>query len=626
MWRRARATIFFVFAAGATLGVGACEQILNVDGVVIIGLGPDGGPSLSVCKRDQFHCEGVALQLCDVETGAFRTVRVCSTAELCCDDPNECGDQPGCRAPSCAPGDFRCSGAALELCNAGQTGWTQVDLCPSPSQCNASLGHCADEPCGALGREYQCNNASLQQCAPGLGAWTLSEECSTHALCSANSNAFGCGQTGCRIGTTLVPNPFQCMDGDLMRCNDAQTGFEYVETCLNTANCNALIEELVGTPYTQYLTPAELEKLGCNPPSCTPGRFRCDGASLRRCNANRTGYIDLAATCQSPRHCDASAGICQPVPCTVNTTQCSGNEFQVCTPAGWQVNDRCSSGAQCDTRLGCQPAACEPNGYRCNGADLVRCNVDRTGWIPVRACATEGLCNVAAKRCDPPLCLPGQRRCFGARLEQCNPSRDGWQLIADCAAATPGVEGSPSALCDPSVDGGCQAVPGCPTGALRCNGQSLERCRDNAWRPYRRCTTAALCDASGAGSCQPPVCQPGTHRCIISEVNPVLPEAGASRAGLTLQACNAGGTGYELVRACTPDQLCDATHGQCDLCDPTQPYLCSGNELLVCTADGQERTLDKLCADACVAPGTSDGGPRPLTRATCREDLPGSQN
>lgn len=86
------------------------------------------------------------------------------------------------------------------------------------------------------------------------------------------------------------------------------------------------------------------------------------------------------------------------------------------------------------------------------------------------------------------------------------------------------------------------------------------------------------------------------------------------RLGLALEACNAQGTGYVPALACAPGELCDDVHGQCDICAPSQ-LLCSDRELLVCTADGQERTLYKVCEQGCVeATGI-------VNRTTCREDL-----
>jgi hypothetical protein len=201
-------------------------------------------------------------------------------------------------------------------------------------------------------------------------------------------------------------------------------------------------------------------------------------------------------------------------------------------------------------------------------------------------------------------------------LEQCNSERSGWALVADCATAASVPAGpAASALCDPSGAGQCLPVAACAEGALRCNGDELERCGGNAWHPYQHCTSAAQCDAV-AGSCRAAVCDPGSFRCV-NPSDPAMPVPDdAPRLGLLLQACDALGTGFEPVAACGALELCDAAHGQCDICDPTLPAVCSGDELLVCTADGQELTLYKVCTQGCIEAGTNGS-----SRTTCREAL-----
>jgi hypothetical protein len=609
--------------ASAVATVAACGQLLNVDGIVIdpqpapaaAGAAGAGGSPPAACTPGEFRCQGPALELCDADT--FRTVRVCSSAELCCADPALCDrGQPGCRAPICSAGEFRCQGDALEQCNPGQTGFLPVDRCAGSLYCNASLGRCTEQPCDAAQREQQCNGRTQVECLPGRSDWSPIDECITHELCTTGARA--CAPPACRISNpSSQPSPYICTSGNLLRCNDEQTGWEYVETCLNTANCYALIDELVGDPYARNMPTGQLERLGCTPPDCTPGRYRCDGADLLLCNANRTGYLDRMDTCTGPRYCNASAGRCTPEPCSVGDHQCSGDEYQVCTLAGWEGIETCSSGAPCEATSGCQETLCRPNEYLCDGAQLERCNVSRTGWIPVKTCQTSALCDVAAKRCDPPVCEPEARRCTAAgALERCNSGRTGWEQSGDCGALAglaPGANGS--ALCDPSGAGRCLSGAACMSGALRCNGAELERCGDNAWHPYAHCSTAAQCDVS-SGTCLTPACDPGSFRCVIASNPPVVPDEGASRRGLTLQVCNTSGTGFESVESCAALELCDEAHGQCDICDPTLPPLCSGNRLLVCTADGQEQTLYKVCTEGCIEAGT-DGA----IRTTCREDL-----
>jgi hypothetical protein len=600
----------------------ACAQLLNVDGIDIEPVAVDagaagGGAPAPTCQAGAFRCEGAALQLCEQGSTGFRTVRVCSSAELCCSSPDLCAGQPGCLAPACSEGELRCDGAVLQGCNAGHTAFVPLDRCASATQCNATLGRCTDEPCDASTREHQCNGNNYEECLPDRSEWTLSETCPTYGLCSTEAPA-GCAPSECRIGGAgSLLSPYQCVSGNLLRCNDAQTDWEFVETCLNTANCNALIEPLQGSPYAPVMSTAMLRSLGCSAPGCAPGRYLCDGANLMLCGANRTGYLDRIDTCMTARHCDATAGRCSVAPCSVGVHQCSGDEYQVCTELGWQVEKRCDANAPCDTRSGCQPAQCRANEYRCTGDLLERCNVERTGWIPVETCATEALCDVAAKRCDKPVCAPGESRCAPTgQLQRCNPERDGYSTQSDCAVLAnlaPGVDAS--AACDPSAAGRCLAVASCENGALRCNGAELERCRDNAFHPFARCSTPAQCDAVNGG-CIAPVCEPGEYRCVTPGAPPTPVEDTGQRRGATLEVCNDAGTAFQTVRACAPLELCDDAHGQCDICDAARPLACSGTALEVCTADGQERTLYKVCAQGCVEAGTQGA-----SRTTCLEDM-----
>lgn len=620
MKRRRRAG-FIVLLAGAAAGAAAaCGEILNVDGVELVTSaggtgGTGGGGGASTCVVGSFQCEGAALQLCEERDRVYRTVRVCSTAELCCDTPELCNGQPGCQPPVCSVGEFRCRGAQLERCNEGQTGFTALDQCASALHCNASRGRCTDAPCDATAREAQCNGPVLEECLPGRSEWSLLDTCATHGLCDAAARA--CVPADCRIGNSdSPPSPYLCVGGNLMRCNDAQTDWEFVETCVNTANCNPLLETLVGDPYAPAMTTEQLQRLGCSPPACTPGRYQCDDLDLMLCGANRTGYTDLAASCGNPRQCDATLGRCSPEPCTIGEHQCSGDQFQICTETGWRLEALCSSGAPCDPIAGCLDAACRPNEYQCDGAELRRCNLTRTGWIPVRTCDSASLCNVAAKRCEPPACVSGATRCTAAgALQRCAPERNAWTTVADCAAQVALPAGlNPSALCDPSGAGQCLPSASCTAGTHRCNGAELERCRDNAWRPFERCATPAQCNA-GTGTCSPAVCEPGSFRCVSPSDPTVAVPEGAPRLGLALQACNDAGTAFEPAASCGPLQLCDEVHGQCDICDPTLPALCVLDELWVCTADGQEQTLYEVCRQGCVEAGSGSN------RTTCRENL-----
>ncbi|HKO93859.1 MAG TPA: hypothetical protein VJU61_22050 [Polyangiaceae bacterium] len=614
---------------GLLLALG-CAQILGTDQIEIIGAPPPGpgGPPPTACAASELRCVGASLQICREDLSGFRTARVCSTPQLCCSDPNRCPSGPTCLAPSCAPGDFRCDGRTLNICNEEQTGWTPISTCSSAAQCNASLGRCTDQPCSPTVPDRQCSGGDLLSCASS--SWAPLGACETQALCSAEPSNYGCTETRCLVGDNTLPSPFRCANGDLQRCNDEQTGFEFVETCLNALHCNGLMGE-VGDAQGVNLDTEDLRVLGCSLPGCTPGHFSCDREGrLLLCDQNRSSYRVLVEDCGSASRCNASTGTCSSEDCTPGVQQCNGNQLQTCTQQrAWQTTDTCASAAQCDLG-GCQPPECQIADYRCRGAALERCNVARTGWIAIHSCDSAALCNAEAKRCDAPVCQPGQRRCSrDGKLEECAPGQNAWATLSDCRqlaglpeTATPEQL---SGLCD-SSGARCLTSASCTSGTLRCNGEFLERCQNNSWQPQARCNTPSACDASGAGSCRTTECVPGAHRCVIPGAETIVAEPGDPVQGLTLQECNAAGSGYATVQECPG--YCDAAHGQCDICNSLD-LLCFNARLYRCSADGQERELEKPCRMGCtertnsgvVDAGTDAGVGSGPGRPTCIEDL-----
>jgi hypothetical protein len=261
--------------------------------------------------------------------------------------------------------------------------------------------------------------------------------------------------------------------------------------------------------------------------------------------------------------------------------------------------------------------------YRCAGASLERCSAAGASWLPLHTCETAALCNEPAKRCDNPVCQAGQQRCNNqGQLENCSPGREGWALLEDCpalAGAVPAANAmSASGLCD-VVAGRCLAAPSCAAGSLRCNGQYLERCSDDIWHPQSRCLTPALCDAVN-GVCRAELCQPGTYQC--ARRGTTLP-AGRddSLLGLPLQICDPSGERFVSAQDCDENQWCDAVHGQCDICDASDPAICIDDVIYLCSADGQERTLDRVCGEGCAVVASDAGAPE-LDRPTCRGEPP----
>jgi hypothetical protein len=547
------------------------------------------------CAPGEARCVGAALQLCKESRTGFRTVQLCTSSALC-----RASGTIGCLPPDCLPGEYDCAGQQLRMCNAQGTGWTVLANCAGAAYCNASLGRCTDAPCNPDLGDTQCNGSLLQEC--GGSSWQPINECDSGALCNAATAQ--CEPTGCVVDSEVVP--FRCENADFLRCRADKTGFEHLETCLNAGNCNSFIRGAEQLPDTQF-TPEVLAQLGCREPRCTPGRWSCDGSTLARCDANRIVYQADMQTCASPGRCDAQLGTCSATPCVDGNTQCSGRDHQTCENDRWRTIETCSRASLCDHEDGCQtePPVCEVTDYQCNGPLLERCNINGTGWIPVQTCATAALCSGAAKRCAPPLCEPGQRRCDGSgTLQECNSGRDGWNDISPCRELVADVDlRYVSGLCD--VTAGCLPQPACVAGSFRCNAQFLERCQDNVWFPYARCEAAGLCDAN-AGLCAPPQCDQGAYRCISPGAEPVVAGPGDPTRGLTLQVCNDARTAFETVRDCPEDQPCDASRGQCDLCDPLE-FLCSQDLLYLCSADGQELEFERQCPSGCGQVGNRAG-------------------
>lgn len=605
-------------AAALLLAMIGCQQTLgevDIEGVVASSR-PDAGmagaaaaPELG-CAEGEFECAGAALRLCDGDPLAFRTVLVCSHPALC--------DAAGgrCRTPTCLPGSYEClttnSMTALRFCQESGDSWRSVATCQSEAHCNASLGRCTDEPCAAE-VDAQCNARELQVC--GDSGWVTQEFCRAPALCDPVSRA--CKLSGCRVGEELFP--FRCDGPEFQSCSDDETGFEFVETCTNDLSCDYLFDDpdVIGTVRVGELPVEKLQRLGCEPPSCTPGRWACRQATVARCGVNRRGYVADAQTCPSPGHCDARRGSCSAEPCEDDATQCSGSEWQTCETGAWIARQDCGMASLCDHDRGCQSPTCRAGDYDCEGSTLRRCNIDGTGWVDVQVCATEQLCDAPAKRCYPPVCGPGDRWCDpNGAWKSCDPGRDGWTTRTDCSRTTAAQEIPQalwSGLCDPMR--GCLEEAQCETDSFRCNGAGLERCqtliigsgsnesRGNAWLPFSDCQTAELCDA--AGRCIPPACQAGEARCVATTEST---DAG-TREGTTgsrLEVCDSAQLGFELKQACSEDEWCDAEHQQCDRCQAFES-VCLGDRLHTCSADGLELEFERVCAGGCGPVGQSFG-------------------
>jgi hypothetical protein len=203
-----------------------------------------------------------------------------SIAPLCDKDGGSC---PPSDPPACSLNAYRCDGAALQVCNGNQDGFTTVTTCSTPGQCNASLKTCA--PC--VSGQTQCNGATLQTCDVVHGQWMNGQTCATPALCNATGGP--CDPPACTAGQ------FQCVGANLQQCNAGRTGWTVASACATAALCD--------------------EKAGrCDTPACNPGQYQCDHpGNLQVCNVTQTGWT-LVQMCARGTLCSAGTAQCAAPP------------------------------------------------------------------------------------------------------------------------------------------------------------------------------------------------------------------------------------------------------------------------------------------------------------------------
>lgn len=305
--------------------------------------------------------------------------------------------------------------------------------------------------------------------------------------------------------------------------------------------------------------------------------------------------------------------------CAQDTFQCVGNELQKCSDdrSAWVTIETCANADQCDpTAVTCR--TCTPNQWACNGAQLESCDAN-SHWVAMGApCPSPELCLLAGDRgsgtCGATRCAPeGSYSCMGNGLMRCPASLDLPELVDRCGSAL---------LCD-ATKANAQAVSGgrgtcvpptCLVGTSRCDGLTVERCRDDEtdWDPVMTCVVN--CNPLN-GNCS--ACSPGQFAC----------------SGDELWTC--GTNGFALADTCATPELCDAQLGQCDApeCDTPGATRCNAQDLQLEECGNDLRwavrevcSTAALCsasAAACLEPACTQGAVRCLgqVRQKCSDDF-----
>jgi hypothetical protein len=490
------------------------------------------GAPAGVCAAGQMRCEGALLQTCSDDLSTWVTVQRCGAAALCQADPASC------LPATCAPEEMSCSAAVLQKCNAERTGWDVFNTCLSPAHCNSSLRQCLTDACNPGDR--RCDRSQTDQspvlevCRADRSGWDRLDSCVTRELCDQTLTSTGlgglalgsdgmvqvqapsdpstvvqCNLPSCAVGET------RCEGARLQFCSEGRTGWITAEECASEALCQSSIGVL-GTSGTPQ----------CLPPACAAGQHRCsETGMLQVCSEDRSNFVDQEQCVGAP-FCNAvladqGQSGCTDAPCEAGLAQCNGAQIQLCRDdrTGLDpVGEPCESAALCNAddpanafceEPLCRRGATSGDEFRCEGAQLQRCNESLTVYDTLQTCVTAALCDASQRfdGCRPPVCDPGEFACADGFLQVCNTDRTGFDSLENCGS---------QAQCDANA-GRC-ADP-CEPGSTRCNAGNgdLERCNDRltGWQPIADCPNVRLCDAENERCL---ICVPGEFSCADGQL------------------------------------------------------------------------------------------------------------
>jgi len=219
----------------------------------------------------------------------------------------------------------------------------------------------------------------------------------------------------------------------------------------------------------------------CLPPSCAVGEYRCDGDTLQTCRASRNDW-DVVKVCPTGL-CDPASKGCRE--CVPSTKDCAaGNTPRLCDSTGhWTSSTPCSVPTPLCKAGVCTPGACAAGDYRCTVDTLETCNSTYDGFDPVKICSP-GLCDATGKECDD--CKSGDKGCVSSTTPRACDSTGHWKSLTPCSGSTPTCSGG---LCT-----------SCAGGLTACSGTCVDLTTDptNCGACGTTCSTGATCVA---GAC-----------------------------------------------------------------------------------------------------------------------------
>lgn len=493
-----------LFLASAAL-LGGCHKLFGDYEVV-----GEPSPPTTLCVAGDLRCVGPFLYTCGQDLESWTYVDTCSTEAHCRSRDGGC--------KPCAPGEHRCEGTKLEVCDESFA-WREVEDCLDANACNLNSDSC--RPC--VENEHQCQGAALMRCSPEL-TWVLAQQCANPTACSVAPGKLSgsCAPVDPRCTT---PQGHVCDGVQLLRCTDAMDRLIPIERCPSAAHCDAATAD----------KQAEAGRLATCLDRCEAGAIRCVDAEFQRCSAEGAWTPEM--TCASASACSAKAGSTGCEPCTSGALECNDGELRRCapkSPGGWETVADCGVARLCNEAAGrCDAGGCSRAGQTRCDLSLERCKPDQSEWDSIDFCEGD-LCNAHDAKCDRAACKKDARRCWGSALQQCDKSLRDWETLETCAEGeTCTIEG-----CAPNA---------CTDGEYRCNDVYLEACTGGVWLRKDRCATAALCDATSK-SCEPPACEANSSICDED---------------MTLRRCRPDQTGYDRSDCADAALICDPYAGKC---------------------------------------------------------------
>jgi len=409
------------------------------------------------CESGSTRCAGHELQSC-VSGNQWRVLATCASADLC--------NLTNLSCTPCTPGSYQCSAAQPQLCDAGSH-WTAATPapCASASLCDVpedgSAAKCLPPGCPVAG-QLQCLDGHLQRCPLDQKSWQDVEICGSSALCDVEraNQQVAAGKPATCVLPTCSAGQFNCDTGSPQPCKADRTGWDPATTSCAGMTCNPAtgdcsacqvgsaacsgrnLERCDGSAWrstacSSVLSCNSAPVPSCDPPSCTPGEFRCNETSaLERCRSDGTKWEPIEQ-CINRVLCNPKATRCETPRCPIaGAKRCQSNTQQACRAdlTGWDDLSTCSASGSCDPELGCLDTACKAGTYRCNDVSLEACT--NGSWARLATCQTADLCDAAHHVCTPASCAPGERQCQGNVLRRCNAALDGWDELETCNGAT----------------------------------------------------------------------------------------------------------------------------------------------------------------------------------------------